>query len=79
MILQSVHNNLSLVNTMKNIEMWSCQWQLKINRDKSILLHVGNTLRNRSEYTICGKVILLFGTVRELGILYDDNLHFMNT
>ena len=72
----SVHNNPSLVNTIKNIEMWSCQWQLKINPDKSILLHVGNTLRDRSEYAICGKVILPSGTVRDLGILYDDNLCF---
>ena len=74
---ESVHNNPSLVNTIKNIEMWSCQWQLKINPDKSILLHVGNTLQDRSKYTICGKDILPSGTVRDLGILYDDNLCFL--
>ena len=63
-------------NIIKNIEMWSCQWQLKINPDKSILLHVGITPQDRSKYTICGKDILPSGTVRDLGILYDDNLCF---
>ena len=48
----SVHNNPSLVNTIKNIEMWSCHWQLKINPDKSILLQVGNTLQDRCKYSM---------------------------
>ena len=30
-----VHNNPSLVNTIENIDMWSCQWQLKINPDRA--------------------------------------------
>ena len=32
----SVHDNSSIVHTIRNIERWSSLWQLRINPEKSI-------------------------------------------
>ena len=50
-------DNSSLSNSLRNIEKWSNQWQLLINPDKSLLLHIGNKLQTRREYFICNKLI----------------------
>ena len=38
----SIHDNSSIVHTIRNIERWSSLWQLRINPEKSILLQVGS-------------------------------------
>ena len=72
----SIHDNSSLVHTMRNIERWSSLWQLRINPEKSILLQVGSAPSGRSQYVIRNQIIQPSIHVRDLGLLYDSKLCF---
>ena len=67
----------SLSTNIKNIEAWSNQWQLAINPEKSLLLHVGNTLQDRHQYLICNKLMSPSESIRDLGITYNSKLNFL--
>ena len=69
-------DNSSLSNSLRNIEIWSNQWQLLINPDKCMLLHVGKRLPTRREYFICNKLIPPSDVIRDLGITYNSKLSF---
>ena len=62
--------------TIKNIEIWANQWQLSINPDKSLVMHVGSKLPARYNYSVCSVIIKPSVLIRDLGITYDCNLRF---
>ena len=62
--------------TIKNIEIWANQWQLSINPDKSLVMHIGSKLQARYKYSVCNKIINPSVLIRDLGITYDCNLRF---
>ena len=72
----SIHDNSSIVHTIRNIERWSTLWQLRINPEKSILLQVGSVPPGQSQYVICNQIIQPSIHVRDLGLLYDSKLCF---
>ena len=73
----SVHDNSSIVHTIRNIERWSSLWQLRINPEKSILLQVGSVPPGHSQYyVICNQIIQPSIHVHDLGLLYDSKLCF---
>ena len=72
----SVHDNSSIVHTVRNIERWSSLWQLRINPEKSILLQVGSVPPGHSQYVICNQIIQPSIHVRDLGLSYDSKLCF---
>ena len=67
----SIHDNSSIANTIRNIERWSTLWQLRINPEKSILLQVGSVPLGQTQYSICSQVILPSKHVRDLGICFS--------
>jgi len=74
----SINDVCSLSNTIRNIELWSAKWQLRINPDKSSLIQVGNVYCQRFQYTICDTTVNPSLCVRDLGITYDSKLCFYN-
>ena len=67
-------DNSSLSNSLINIENWSKQWQLLINPDKCMLMHVGKRLQTSREYFICNKLIPPSDVIRDLGIRFQIGL-----
>ena len=65
-----------MYKTIKNIEIWANKWQLSINPDKSLVMHVGSRLPARYNYSVCSKIIKPSVLIRDLGITYDCNLRF---
>ena len=69
-------DNSSLSNSLINIENSSKQWQLLINPDKCMLMHVGKRLQTSREYFIYNKLIPPSDVIRDLGIRYNSKLGF---
>ena len=65
----SIHDNSSIVHTIRNIERWSSLWQLRINPEKSISLQVGSAPPGQSQYVICNQIIQPSIHVSDLGLL----------
>ena len=74
----SINDVCSLSNTIRNIEVWSAKWQLRINPEKSTLIQVVNVHSQRFQYIICDTIITPSICVRDLGITYDSKLCFYN-
>ena len=53
---------------------WASKWDLRINHDKSLVMHIGKG--NVAEYSMNGVALKICKSVRDLGIFVDCNLNF---
>ena len=71
-----VHNaQLQLQDDINKLVALANKWQLRFNILKCYLLHLGPPHRY-GEYNIQGTQISSSDTIKDLGILIDDNLKF---
>ena len=63
------------MQALKNLSEWSVKWQLTVNVDKCIVLHIGKN-NPKLNYFINGFIIQSSDHVRDLGVEVDNLLKF---
>ena len=70
-----VHDAQELQDNINKLTAWANKWQLIFNISKCYLLHLGLP-DGYGEYNIQGTQISSNDTIKDLGVLIDDNLKF---
>ena len=64
-----------MVLSLSRVSFWSDLWQLTLNCEKSLVLHLGNA-NPRYIYTIEGRPLSAPDCVRDLGVTMSKNIFF---
>ncbi|KAK6764801.1 hypothetical protein RB195_024937 [Necator americanus] len=64
----------ALQTSLAKMSDWASKWDLRINHDKSLVMHIGKG--NVAEYSMNGVALKICKSVRDLGIFVDYNLNF---
>ena len=64
-----------LKNDLNKLVLWSKEWLLPFNTDKCNILHFGKNNPN-IEYSMDEKLISASRTIKDLGIIFEDNFKF---
>ena len=74
-VIVSIIDCICLQMVLSQISFWSDLWQLTLNSEKSLVLHLGNA-NPRYIYTIEGRPLSARDCVRDLGVTMSKNLFF---
>ena len=74
-VIVSIIDCICLQMILSQISFWSDLWQLTLNSEKSLVLHLGNA-NPRYIYTIEGRPLSAPDCVRDLGVTMSKNLFF---
>ena len=74
-VIQDAQDFQQLQDDINKLLAWANKWQLRFNTSKCFLLHLGPP-HEYGEYNIQGTIISSCDTIKDLGVLIDDNLKF---
>ena len=74
-VIKSIADCLYLQRALINLLVWSTLWQLKLNLNKCLVLHLGRA-DPMFVYTINATKLLVTGYVIDLGVTLSKNLTF---
>ena len=74
-IYNSVQDSGILKNHLNKLVLWSKEWLLSFNTDKCNILHFGKNNPN-IEHSMDEKLISESRTIKDLGIIFEDNFKF---
>lgn len=74
-VIHNAQDFQQLQDDINKLYEWANKWQLKFNISKCFLLHLGPP-HEFGEYNINGTTISSSDTIKDLGVLIDENLKF---
>jgi ribonuclease P/MRP protein subunit RPP40 len=74
-IVESEEDCMGLQRDLDKIYQWGVKWQMELNLDKCVVMHLGHKNRNY-EYMINGTVLKNVEEDRDLGVIIDNKLSF---
>ena len=74
-IYNTVQDSGILTNDLNKLVLWFKEWLLPLNTEKCNILHFGKNNPN-IEYSMDEKLISASRTIKDLGIIFEDNFRF---